>query len=87
MFSWQNIIYIPESEIKCSSFCIYVAFDKLLYKHSFIVIQYIGTIGKELSTVCSHRDAAYLFPKMPFKLDKYAIYNEFHHTDYFIICV
>ena len=40
-----------------------------------------------MSTVCSHRDAADLLKKMPFKLDKYAIDKEFHHTDYFIICV
>ena len=40
-----------------------------------------------MSTVCSHRDADDLLKKMPFKLDKYVIDKEFHHTDYFIICV
>ena len=42
-----------------------------------------------MSSVCSHRDADDLLKKMPFnlKLDKYSIDKEFHHTDYFVICV
>ena len=49
IFSWKKIIYITESEIKFFSFCIYVAFDMFLYKHSLIVIQWIGNqrLGNE----------------------------------------
>ena len=87
IFNWKKIIYIPENEIKFFSFCIYIAFDKSLYKQSLIVMQCIGNHrqGDEHNLV--QRDADDLLKTMPFKLNTYVIDKEFKHTDYLIFCV
>ena len=76
IINWQNIIYIPESQIEAFCFC------KL-----FCLIGVKEKIDRERNIVCSHGDAYDLLKNVASELDKYVFDKELLHTGDLIFCV